>query len=84
MVPESGVLRPAIDSTVVVLPAPFGPRMPKISPSSTEKDTPSTAARSPYRLVRSETSMTFMAPAARTVRAKGIGEVAGSRGVVGR
>ena len=37
----------AIDSTVVVLPAPFGPRMAKISPSSTEKDTPSTAVRSP-------------------------------------
>ena len=26
-------------STVVVLPAPFGPRIPKISPSSTANDT---------------------------------------------
>ena len=39
--------RPAMDSTVVVLPAPLGPRMPKISPSSTSKETPSTAARPP-------------------------------------
>ena len=45
--PESGVRSPPMDSTVVVLPAPFGPRMAKISPSSTEKDTPSTAVRSP-------------------------------------
>ena len=34
-------------STVVVLPAPFGPRIPKISPSSTEKLIPSTTVRSP-------------------------------------
>ena len=47
IVPESGVRSPLMDSTVVVLPAPFGPRMAKISPSSTEKETPSTAVRSP-------------------------------------
>jgi hypothetical protein len=35
--------------------------MAKISPSSTEKETPSTAVRSPWRLTRLETSMTFMA-----------------------
>ena len=45
--PPSGVRRPAIDSTVVVLPAPFGPRIPKISPSSTVNETPSTARRWP-------------------------------------
>ena len=30
--------RPIAHSTVVVLPAPFGPRMPKISPSATENE----------------------------------------------
>src|SRR5690606_30318364 len=60
--------RPSTHSTVVVLPAPFGPRIPKISPSSTVKDTPSTTGRPPYVLRRSVTSMTDMAvslPAAR-------------------
>ena len=47
MVPESGVRSPTIDSTVVVLPAPFGPRMAKISPGSTVNETPSTATWSP-------------------------------------
>ena len=41
--PESGRRSPSIISSVVVLPAPFGPRMPKISPSATSKLTPSTA-----------------------------------------
>ena len=48
MVPLSGVRRPAIDSTVVVLPAPFGPTIPKISPSRTENETPAIALRVPY------------------------------------
>jgi hypothetical protein len=39
-------------STVVVLPAPFGPRMPKISPSATENETSSTATTVPYVLRR--------------------------------
>ena len=43
---------------VVVLPAPFGPRNPKISPAPTEKPIPRTASTSPYVLVRSSTSMT--------------------------
>ena len=34
-------------SAVVVFPAPFGPRMPKISPSATENDTSSTATSGP-------------------------------------
>src|SRR5690606_996261 len=41
---------PSTHSTVVVLPAPLGPRIPKISPLSTVKDTSSTATVSPYRL----------------------------------
>jgi hypothetical protein len=39
--------QPSIISSVVVLPAPLGPRMPKNSPSATSKPTPSTALSSP-------------------------------------
>jgi len=35
--------RPWTHSTVVVFPAPFGPRMPKISPACTSNDRSSTA-----------------------------------------
>ena len=38
--------------TVVVLPAPFGPRNPNTSPLATLSDRPSTAVRSPKRFVR--------------------------------
>ena len=38
--------------TVVVLPAPLGPRKPKISPRPTSNDTSSTATRSPNRFER--------------------------------
>jgi hypothetical protein len=41
--------------TVVVLPAPFGPRKPKTSPAATVNETSSTAIRSPKRLVRCST-----------------------------
>ncbi|ALM38909.1 hypothetical protein SFR_2294 [Streptomyces sp. FR-008] len=37
--PESGLRSPATLSTVVVFPAPLGPMIPKISPSSTQKET---------------------------------------------
>src|SRR5439155_26798266 len=40
---------------VVVLPAPFGPRNPRISPLFTSKETPSTAFVSPKRFTRSRT-----------------------------
>ena len=45
--PVSGSRRPSIISTRVVLPAPFGPRMPKNSPSPTDSETPSTAVTDP-------------------------------------
>ena len=45
--PESGLRSPSIISSVVVLPAPLGPRIPKNSPSPTSRLTPSTANRSP-------------------------------------
>jgi len=41
--PEVGFSNPAIIRSVVVLPAPFGPRKPWISPGCTSRVTPSTA-----------------------------------------
>ena len=55
--PASGKRSPIMHSTVVVFPAPFGPKMPKISPSATENDTSSTATTGPYVLRRCETLM---------------------------
>src|SRR6056297_1624812 len=43
---------------VVDFPAPFGPRNPNTSPSSTDSDRPSTAATSPNCFVNSSISMT--------------------------
>src|SRR5262245_496165 len=40
----------------VVLPAPLGPRRPKISPGWTTKEMPSEASLSPYRLTTFSTS----------------------------
>src|SRR5438046_1879452 len=47
---------------VVVLPAPFGPRKPRISPFSTRKEMSSTAVNGPYRLVRCSTSIICAVP----------------------
>src|SRR3546814_10121486 len=47
---------PAIALKVVVLPAPFGPIRPTISPASTESATSRTARCSPKRTLRSCTS----------------------------
>src|SRR5260221_8647130 len=47
---------------VVVLPAPLGPRKPKVSPLVTSKSMPRTAWTSPYCLVRPETDMTAPGP----------------------
>jgi len=43
----------------VVLPAPFGPMMPRISPRRTSSDTSFTATRPPKDFVRLRTSSTF-------------------------
>ena len=45
--PESGVTRPTTIEKVVVLPAPFGPRRPTISPAPTSSETWLTTARPP-------------------------------------
>ena len=43
--------------TVVLLPAPLGPRKPKISPGCTSKDTPSTAKTESKRLLNCSAMM---------------------------
>ena len=45
--PPSAFRRPSRISTVVVFPAPFGPRRPNTSPDSTWKLMPRTASISP-------------------------------------
>jgi hypothetical protein len=51
--PLVGSDRPATMRMVVVLPAPFGPRNPKIAPAAAVRLSPSTAVKSPYLFVRS-------------------------------
>src|SRR5258706_4841681 len=46
--PEFGTTRPTTHRIKVVLPAPFGPRSPRISPSFTSSETPDKAERDPY------------------------------------
>src|SRR4051812_30608365 len=55
MAPSSGRVSPSIISSVVVLPAPFGPRIPNVSPASTSKETPATASTVPKRFFTSAT-----------------------------
>ena len=62
--PESGTCRPSIISIVVVLPAPFGPSRPKISPFRTWNETPPTALTVPYDFRTSSTAMTASASVA--------------------
>ena len=50
-VPPLGRINPRIIRSVVVLPAPFGPRNPQISPRRTVISTSLTASRSPYFFV---------------------------------
>jgi hypothetical protein len=54
--PALGASRVPRVRTVVVLPAPLGPRNPNTSPWSTLKDTFSNAMRSPNRLVSPSTT----------------------------
>ena len=56
-VPLVGRSSPAITRIVVDFPAPFGPRNPVTTPGSTTKLSPSTAALSPYRLVKPSISI---------------------------
>jgi len=58
MDPAVGVTSPRSIWIVVVLPAPFGPNNPRISPGLISNDTSSTAVKSPNRLVRCATCNT--------------------------
>jgi hypothetical protein len=49
--PLVGVASPSNMRSVVVLPAPFGPRNPVIVPSSSSKDRSSTATTPPNRFI---------------------------------
>src|SRR5579859_4496022 len=51
--PEVGASRPSSSFTAVVLPAPFGPRKPKISPRGTVIESPASATVPLKRLVSS-------------------------------
>src|SRR3954466_15933692 len=53
--PASGSIMPQAMRKLVVLPAPFGPKSPTISPGSTSKSTPSTTRRRPYDFTRPRT-----------------------------
>ena len=55
-VPAVRVRKPSRISTIVVLPAPFGPSSANTSPSAISKLTPRTASSEPYDLCRSTTS----------------------------
>jgi len=59
-VPEVGSSNPQSIRIVVDLPAPLGPRNPKISPRRTSRFTWSTATKSPKRFTRSRISTAFM------------------------
>src|SRR4051812_24767528 len=53
--PALGATRPTTHRISVVLPAPFGPRRPRISPSATSSETPARATRSPNDFTRDST-----------------------------
>src|SRR5512143_1331386 len=55
--PDVGRRSVAKKRMVVLLPAPLGPMNPKISPLPMEKESPSTAKKFPYRLVKLITSI---------------------------
>src|SRR6185369_8941290 len=56
MSPASGVAKPAIMRSKVVLPQPDGPRIEKNEPAGTTNDTPSTARRPAKSLMTLTTS----------------------------
>src|SRR6202165_4516359 len=58
--PDVGRIRPSNMRSVVVFPAPFGPRNPKTSPRCTSRSSESRAViDGPYRFVRPWVVMTF-------------------------
>src|SRR5579885_3887976 len=74
ILPAVGEPAPAIRSTIVDLPAPFGPITPRISPLRKEKLRLSTAIRPPKRLV-TLTSCSRGAPSSRAAPGLGLDSV---------
>ena len=58
--PEEGLTKPHIVLIVVLLPAPFGPRSPYISPSSMDNEILSIATKSSNFLTNLSISITFI------------------------
>src|SRR5579885_3605431 len=56
MRPESGASTPSTRLNSVVLPAPFGPSTPRMSPSATERLSPSMTLSAPKRRLSSTSS----------------------------
>src|SRR5882762_8791224 len=88
-VPEVGSKSPQRIRMVVVLPEPFGPRMPKISPGKISKETSSTATIRPKRRVIERTSTTGVRtkvppPATAPAPAPPPGSAAGKDSGIGR
>src|SRR5262245_3435284 len=66
-VPLVGAVRPSSIRSVVVLPAPLGPRKPVTRPGPTSKLNPSTAVTGPYLLVRWSTLIMWAVLSGRAV-----------------
>src|SRR5512132_3914727 len=70
MSPDVRSRYPSRISTVVVLPAPFGPSRAKTSPASTVRSIPATASTSPYDLRSSATTIAPSPTLARLPRSR--------------
>src|SRR5581483_2696467 len=66
ILPALGAMMPLMRLRSVVLPEPFGPKMPRISPSAIENETSLTAVRPPKRLVSPSTSSSTAPPGDRS------------------
>ena len=60
--PSSGSITPMIIRIVVVFPAPFGPRRPKMPPGSMRSESASTAVIPSYRFVMPTSSSNAIPP----------------------
>src|SRR3984893_6356966 len=79
--PDVGVINVASKRTVVVLPAPFGPRKPNTSPAARLNDTSETANRSPNCLLSLSPTSTALAGGPAAVKPGSAGSLLPSDGV---
>jgi hypothetical protein len=78
-VPPAGAIRPSGIRSMVVLPAPFGPRNPVTVPAPAQKLTSSTASTGPKHLVSPHTSITLTVPPPGCCRARVVMDVSAAR-----